>query len=165
MRTQALLNFCAWIEQTRLSQIIQGHAWVVPTVQTLHILGIAAVLSSVLMINLRLLGVVGRDLTLVSVIGRFAPVIWWTLPLLLLTGAIMISGEPARSLANYAFQLKMLLLVIIIAIMLLLQTKIRRDVTFWEAPALHRGAAKVIALTSLALWIGIVCSGRWIAYT
>ena len=58
MRTQALDRFCSWLEQTPLSQAIQSAGWVVPTVQTIHILAIAAVLSSVLMLDLRLLGVV-----------------------------------------------------------------------------------------------------------
>ena len=41
--------------------------------------------------------------------SRFLPLVWWSLPVLLATGAIMIIGEPARSLKNPAFQLKMTL--------------------------------------------------------
>ena len=48
MRTQALDNFCAWIERTPLSQAIQVTSWSVPAVQTVHILAIAAVMASVL---------------------------------------------------------------------------------------------------------------------
>jgi hypothetical protein len=147
MRTQALDKFCSWLEQTPLSQSIQSNAWVVPTVQTIHILAIAAVMSSVLMLDLRLLGVVGRDQPLPRVLSRFRPVIWWTLPVLLATGVLMIIGEPARSLANPVFQLKMLLLVAAIAVTAAFQ----RD-------------SRIIAGLSLALWVGIVFAGRWIAY-
>ena len=111
MRTRALLDFCSWLEQTPLSQTIQSTGWIVPAVQTVHILSIAAVLSSVLMIDLRLMGFLGRDQPLARVSERFQPVIWWTLPVLLATGSVMIIGEPARSLANSVFQLKMALLV------------------------------------------------------
>src|SRR2546422_11778399 len=93
MRTQALDRFCAWLEQTPLSQAIQGAAWVVPSVQTVHILAIAAVMSSVLMIDLRLLGMVGRDQPLERATSRFRPGIWWTLPILLATGVVMIIGD------------------------------------------------------------------------
>jgi hypothetical protein len=41
MRTTSLDQLCAWIEQTELSQAIQVHAWIVPSVQTIHILIIA----------------------------------------------------------------------------------------------------------------------------
>jgi len=116
-------------------------------VQTIHILAIAAVMSSVLMLDLRLLGVVGADQPLARVASRFRPVIWWTLPILLATGAVMIIGEPARSLANSVFQLKMLLLLAAIGVTL----------TFHKGP-------RIIAVLSLALWVGIVFAGRWIAY-
>jgi hypothetical protein len=73
-------------------------------------------------------------------------VIWWALPVLLATGAIMIIGEPVRSLANPVFQLKMALLLSAIAVFLL--------------PFKNR----IVATLSLSLWIGIVFAGRWIAY-
>src|SRR5712664_2115 len=147
MRTQALDRFCSWLEQTPLSQAIQSAGWVVPTVQTIHILAIAAVMSSVLMLDLRLLGMVGSDQPLARMTRRFRPVIWWTLPILLVTGVVMIIGEPARSLANPVFQLKMLLLLTAITV----------------TAALHKGS-RIIGIASVLLWVGIVFAGRWIAY-
>jgi len=147
MRTRALDSFCAWLEQTPLSQAIQSAGWVVPAVQTIHILAIAAVMSSVLMLDLRLLGIFGADQPLARATSRFRPVIWWTLPILLATGVVMIIGEPARSLANPVFQLKMLLLLTAITV----------------TAALHKGS-RIIAIASLLLWVGIVFAGRWIAY-
>ena len=164
MRTQALDKFCSWLEQTPLSQAIQGASWVVPSVQTVHILAIAAVMSSVLMIDLRLAGVVWRDQPVSRVYGRFRPMVWWALPVLLATGSVMIIGEPARSLANSVFQLKMALLVAAIIVTLSHQVPLGRNPAFWELSAGRRGAAQVVATLSLALWAGIVFAGRWIAY-
>ena len=57
-----LYDFCLWIDQTPLSQWIQAHGGtVVPSVQTIHILSIAVVMTSALMIGLRLIGVFVRD--------------------------------------------------------------------------------------------------------
>ncbi len=165
MRTQGLLDFCAWIEQTHVSHIIQTTPWIVPTVQTIHILAIAAVWSSAFMIDLRLLGLAGRDQPLARVASRFRPLIWWSLPILLITGIVMITGEPARSLANWVFQLKMLLLVGAIAVTLAFQAPLNRDGDFWDASGGRRGMAKTIAMVSLLLWMGIVFAGRWIAYS
>ena len=164
MRTQSLDNFCAWLEQTPISQTIQSTAWIVPAVQTVHILAIAAVMSSVLMIDLRLIGVLGRDQSLARVFERFKPVIWWTLPILLATGIIMIIGEPARSLENSVFQLKMTLLVAAIIVTLSFQIPLRANAAFWELSSGRRTAVKMIAVLSLLLWVGIVFAGRWIAY-
>jgi hypothetical protein len=164
MRSQALNNFCAWLEQTPLSQTIQTTAWIVPTVQTVHILAIAAVVSSVLMIDLRLIGMLGRDQPLARVSGRFRPVIWWALPILLATGAIMITGEPARSLMSPVFQLKMALLATAIIVTLCYQVPLGKDASFWDDASGRRGVARILAVLSLLLWAGIVFAGRWIAF-
>lgn len=164
MRTQSLDQFCAWLEQTPLSQTIQTTAWIVPTVQTVHILAIAAVMGSVLMIDLRLLGILAREQSLARVSERFRPFIWWTLPILLATGMLMIIGEPVRSLENPIFQLKMTLLIAAIAATLSYQIPLGKDRAFWEVTSSRRGVARVIAVVSLLLWVGIVFAGRWIAY-
>jgi len=164
MRTQSLHDFCAWLEQTPLSQAIQSAGWIVPTVQTVHILSIAAVMSSVLMIDLRLIGILGRDQPLARVSERFRPVIWWTLPILLATGIVMITGEPARSLESPVFQLKMALLLAAIMVTLSYQVPLGRDSSYWDLSVIRRAAARIIAVLSLLLWTGIVFAGRWIAY-
>jgi len=161
MKTKALLDFCDSIDATALSQTIQSIKWVVPAVQTVHILAIAAVMSSILMINLRLLGIAGTDQTVARVAGRFGPVVWWSLPLLLLTGATLIIGEPARSLANDFFQLKMFLLVSVIALTVYFQRPLKTNPNFWDG---RSGALRVITVLSLILWSGIIFAGRWIAY-
>lgn len=161
MKTKALLDFCEAIDSTALSQTIQSVKWVVPAVQTVHILAIAAVMSSILMINLRLLGISGTDQTIARVSSRFGPVVWWGLPLLLLTGATLIIGEPARSLANEFFQLKMFLLVCVIALTVSFQRPLKSNPQYWDGRA---GALRLIAVVSLILWTGIVFAGRWIAY-
>jgi hypothetical protein len=164
MRTQSLDRFCAWLDQTPLSQTIQTIGWIVPTVQTVHILAIAAVMASVLMIDLRLLGILGREQPVARVSGRFRPVIWWTLPILLASGMLMIIGEPVRSLENPIFQLKMGLLIAAIVATLSYQIPLGRDPAFWDITGSRRGAARVIAVLSLLLWVSIVFAGRWIAY-
>ena len=74
----------------------------------------------------------------------------------------MIIGEPARSLKNPVFQLKMALLVAAIAITVLYQLRLARE-RFKQVPH-RRGAALLIAIPSFALWTAIVFAGRWIAY-
>jgi hypothetical protein len=161
----ATLNeVCVWIDQTALSQAIQVTNWVVPTVQTIHILAIAVVASSVLMIDLRLLGAFWADRPVNEVSSRFLPLVWWPLPVLLATGAIMIIGEPARSLKNPAFQLKMTLLVAALIVTGLFQFLQRRDAAFGDLRSGPRAVAVTVAIISMLLWSAIIFAGRWIAY-
>jgi hypothetical protein len=153
-----------WIDQTALSQAIQVTKWVVPLVQTVHILAIAAVASSVLMIDLRLIGVFWADRPMREVSSRFLPLVWWPLLILLATGAIMIIGEPARSLKNPAFQLKMTLLVAAVIVTGLFQLLQRRNPAFGDLRSGSRATAAAVAVVSMLLWSAIVFAGRWIAY-
>ena len=143
---------------------LQSAAWVVPAVQTIHILAIGAVIGSGLMLALRTLGLNGLDQTQAKTSLRFLRVIWWSLPLLLLTGILMISAEPARSLENPAFFLKMGLLAVSIVVNLSYQAPLKRNPGFWETSLRRRRLAQLIALVSFALWVGVIFSGRWIAY-
>ena len=134
---------------TPLSQAFQTLSWVIPAAQTVHILGIAATMAAAVMVNLRVLGLLARDQPVAQVSARFTPVIWRALPVLLVTGIVLIVAEPVRSLKNPAFALKMALLVIAIAV-----TRIGQ----------RRVAGTLRASVSLMLWAGIVFAGRWIAY-
>lgn len=160
----SLHSFAQWLSETPLSLIIQNVSWIIPMTQSVHILSIAIVVSSVLMVDLRLLNLVGRGQPMVVYTGRFLPWIWPTLAVLLLTGSILIIGEPARSLENPSFQLKMVLLILAIVTTAALQRPTLKDASYWEASSGRKTAAKVLAVISLCLWVGIVFAGRWIAY-
>ena len=136
----------------------------VPTVQTIHILAIAVVVSSVLMIDLRLIGLFWADRPLSQVSSRFLPLVWWPLLVLLATGAIMIIAEPARSLKNPAFQLKMSVLLAALAVTGLFQFLQRRNRAFGDLRYGSRATAAAVAIVSMLLWSAIVFAGRWIAY-
>ena len=161
---KSLNAICVWIDQTPLSQAIQATSWVVPTVQTVHILAIAVVASSALMIDLRLLGIFWADRPMKAVFSRFLPLVWWPLLILFATGAIMIIGEPARSLRNPAFQLKMLLLITALIVTGLSQFFRRQDGTFGDLGSAPRLLRVAIAVVSMLLWSAIIFAGRWIAY-
>jgi predicted tellurium resistance membrane protein TerC len=102
----------------------------------------------------------GQGEPIATLINRYQSLIWLALPVLLITGCIMIVGEPARSLTNPAFQLKMLMLLAVTLITLLFQKKWHNNNSFAPADTANR----LLAIFSLVLWVGIVAAGRWIAY-
>lgn len=160
----SLSTFADWLSTTPISLQIQDTFWVIPGVQSIHILSIAVVMSSAMMVILRVLGLVMRDQPLAEVAARFLPWIWYSLIVLLLSGSILIIGEPGRSLTNSLFQLKMLMLLGVIGGTLTLQKPLHKDANFWERTAGTRAGAKALAIVSLGLWSCIIFAGRWIAY-
>jgi hypothetical protein len=155
--------FARWLAATRMSLAIGEVRWITPTVQCVHIVAIATTLACMAMLNLRVLGVVGRDEALASVSQRYARWLWPTLLVLFLTGSVLIIGEPRRSLENVVFATKMALVISVSAITFLVTEPLKRDVRFWDKGARHR-VAQLLAVISLCLWAAIVFAGRWIAY-
>ncbi|MGA2894459.1 MAG: DUF6644 family protein [Xanthobacteraceae bacterium] len=160
---RSLAAFCTWLDQTPLSQAIQTHAWVVPTVQTIHILTIAVVMGSILMIDLRLLGILDRGQPVERVFARFLPFIWWPLLILFATGTIMIIGEPARSLRNPVFQLKVVLILAAVSVTLAI-VRTNRSPAGRGIVQSPRLPVRLLAVLSLTIWVGVIFAGRWIAY-
>jgi hypothetical protein len=140
-------------------------SWIIPTVQSIHILCVSIVFSSALMIDLRMLNLIGRSQPVAGYTARFMPWIWYTLIILLLSGAILIIGEPTRSLENPSFQLKMVLLLAAMTMTAVIQRPLAGNGAYWDEISRRKALAKVVAVVSLCLWVGIIFAGRWIAYT
>ena len=161
-----LAHFIHWLGATPASQLIQKVYWIIPTVQTIHILAISVVVSSMAMFDLRLLGLAGTANSIAALSKRFMPWLWAALVILLLSGTILIIGEPQRALDNGVFQLKMGLLATAIIVTVTFQRLLKGDLARGApdlAPA-HFTAAKVTGAISLLLWVGILVAGRLIAY-
>lgn len=160
-----LKDLSSALAATALSHIIQTTGWIIPALQTVHILAVAVLFSSAILMDLRLWRLLQRDVPLREVARRFLPVIWPVLLILLLTGGLLIIGEPRRSLLNTTFYLKMTLLVVAIVLTAGLQWSLASVPEFWEKDWLRRLAARVTATVSVLIWCGILFAGRWIAYT
>lgn len=145
-------GFAAWLHATAFSQTIQAVRWIIPLTQSIHILMIGIVFVSSLMIALRVLGKVRVDEPFEAVWQRFAPWMRIALAVMLVTGALLVVGEPAREFGATSFWLKMVLLVIAFAVTRLLG----------RAP--EGRAARPAAVGLILLWLAIIFLGRAIAY-
>jgi hypothetical protein len=158
-----VIHFTEWLSHTSLSLAIQTHEWIIPTVQSIHIVAIGVVLASVFMIDLRVLGLAGRDQSLLETTSRFGPWLSGALCVLLATGIFMIIGEPARELLAFSFWFKMFLVALGTLIAAVFQITLKRNEHYWEK-SLHRGSVKILAVSTFLIWVGIVVLGRLIAY-
>ena len=165
MNGTVLREFCRWLAATPLSNTIQTIGWIIPTLQTIHILAVAVVFSSAILVNLRLWRVLQRDMPLSDVARRFLPAIWPVLAILLITGSLLIIGEPRRSLLSTTFYLKMVLLAFALVLTVGLQWSLSATPEFWEKNRWRRVVGKFAATVSTLVWCGILFAGRWIAYT
>lgn len=156
--------FAQWLSSTQISHSIQRAIWLIALLQAIHIVAIAMVLSSVVMLELRILGAT-RSQSITETAHRFLPWLWTGLVVLASTGIALIVAEPKRTLDNNpAFELKMLMLAVAIAITLAFQTSLSHRVALWEAHPQKRKLLSTFAALTLLVWCATAVAGRWIAY-
>jgi uncharacterized membrane protein SirB2 len=154
-----MLEFAQWLQATPLSIAIQSSTWLTPLLQAVHILTIGVVFVSMLMIALRVLGLVHGEDSFDSTWQRFAPWMWRGLLVMLLTGAVLVVGEPVRQAKALSFVLKMSLIVLALLCVLALRRTLAGNLAA-RFPAGPRLAATGIVV----LWVAIIFLGRAIAY-
>ena len=157
-------EFSDWLSATPFSLVIQTQEWIIPAIQSMHIMAVSVIMGSAIMIDLKLLGVAARGSSISDANRRFLPWIWSAMGLLLLTGALLTAAGPRRELLNDIFRLKMGLILLIVAVTAAFQHTVRRNSAAWDEDPGKKMPARLLAIGSLAVWVAILFCGRWIAY-
>jgi hypothetical protein len=160
-----LRQFAEWLSTTFPSVFIQNNnAWAIPAIQSIHIVGIAVALGSVFLIALRILGWAGTDQTLRQTTERYGPWLTGSLWLLLVTGILMVIGEPVRELVTFSFWAKMFLVALGTAVTVAFRASLRKHEPRWETDLARRGSTRLLAVLTFLIWTCIIVLGRLIAY-
>ncbi|MGA3157903.1 MAG: DUF6644 family protein [Steroidobacteraceae bacterium] len=156
-----------WIQSTRLNHVVRDATWLVPTSQAIHIVCVAIVLGSTIMISFRLLGVMQPTRSVAQLVDTLIPWMLRAVAVLLLTGVVQTVAEPRRELLAGVFWLKMAMVLCAVIVTVWFATTVRRNTASWSDAGGTRipAQARIFALVSLVLWAGIVICGRLIAYS
>lgn len=157
-------DFLIELGQTPISLAMATSPWVVPTFQSIHIIALAILFTSVLVTGLRVLGLVWGKQSVRQTAERFAPWAWVALASLAISGIILILAEPIRELMAISFWVKMALLVVAIVISIRFLRAVRRDDQYADADGTPDAAHRLRAVITLAIWVAIIFMGRFIAY-
>jgi hypothetical protein len=158
-----VLEFAQWLEMTPPSVTIKSVSWIVPLVQSIHILTIGIVFVSVLMIALRVIGWMRVDQAFGAVMARFSPWISRGLVVLAVSGATLVVGEPIRQFMSLSFWLKMGLLAGGVVSATAFQRRVAPAAAAGTEPQFSP-AARSAAVATVLLWLAIIFLGRAIAY-
>jgi hypothetical protein len=154
-----LYPFFEWCEASMIGNAIRTSPWAFAVIESIHLLGLAAIGGAVLVVDLRLLGI-GLTREPVRQLAREAhPWLVGSLAVMLLTGVAMFLSESIKCYYSTPFWVKMTSL----ALAIVFTFTIRRKVTEAEEP--RPLVYKLVALVSLALWFGVGAGGRWIGFS
>lgn len=152
------LSFFHWCETTLVGAGIRKSVWQFPVIETIHIMGLTVLLGSVLIVDLRLLGIVLGEHPVAEVAKDFMVWFWAALMITVCTGATLFLSEATRMSYNSAFFVKIILIILGVTFHL---TVHRRAIRF-DAGAM--GKSKLVPCLSVLCWLCVVLAGRAIAF-
>jgi hypothetical protein len=159
-----VLDAFRWLSATPLSIAIHESEWSFSIIETVHVLGLAAMAGTIAVVDLRLLGVVFRRQPVGLLLSQVLPVTWIGFALMTVSGLVLFYSEAEKLYANGAFWAKMALLVLAGLNPFIFHTTVYRTVGQWGEEAVIPARAKAAAVFSLLLWSAIIVLGRLIAY-
>ena len=159
-----VLRFCQWLYDSGIGTQIRESIWVFPIIETTHVLGMALLVGTIAMLDLRLLGLLFKQEAVSEVASRILPLTWAGFAVMFTSGFLLFWAEAAKSYYNPAFRLKLVLLLLVGLNPLVFHFTIYRSVATWNYQVVTPLRARMAGAFSLALWTGIICAGRAIAY-
>lgn len=129
--------------------------WTAAGLAILHYYSMFVLVGSMVIIDLHVLGVVGRRQSVADLTRRIFPWAWLSLAFNLVSGFIMFAGDATAYVATRTFHVK--ILVVILAI--LFSVMVQWGVPSWDRFSIPPTAAKIFAAFSLFFWIGAILMG------
>jgi len=156
-----LLPYFQWLEQFWLGRFIVDSNWLFPVIESVHLIALAVLGGTVMIVDLRLLGL-GLKHRAVNEIAREArPWMILAVVVMISTGLPLFLSEPIKCYYSPAFWVKMWTL----AVALLYTYTIRTKTTRMEF--VHNTARRqvMVGALSIALWFTVAAAGRWIGFS
>jgi len=156
---EALYPFFEWCDKTAIGQAIRDSRFLFPIIESIHLLALTVLLGTIVVVNLRLLGLVLTRLTPKALAHSLGPLTLWSLITMIATGSLLFVSEALKCYENPPFRYKMALLMSAIVFQWTVARMVMRS---------SRGSGRlrsgVTALLSLALWFGTGMAGRAIGF-
>ena len=160
----SLVPFFAELGETPWSAAIHKSEIAYSIIESLHVWSLALFFGLAVVFDLRLLGWSWRKVPVSEFSNRLLP---WTIlgfVLLLITGVLLVYAIPLRTYQSLWFRMKMVMLLLAGLNVWIFHSRVLPSVANWDVGVLPPRAARLAGAFSLILWIGVVFSGRMIAY-
>lgn len=158
-------GFLTWLAATGMASGIRNSLFVFPLLESTHVLGLALVIGTIAVIDLRLLGIASNQRPFQRVASDILKWTWAAFALTALTGLLMFTTNAVVYYHNFYFRTKMALLALAGLNMLVFELTAGRTVRDWDKASVTPMVARVVAIMSLTIWIGMIFMGRLIGFT
>jgi len=151
--------------ESTIGSTIAENAILFPWIEVIHVLAITLVFGSILLVDLRLAGLAGRDYPIMSMSKAVVPLTWTAFIVAAISGGLLFISNPITYFGNFYFRAKMLLMICAGVNMAIFHIWTLRGARNWDMAARPPLMVRAAGLISIALWVSIVACGRWIGFT
>jgi hypothetical protein len=150
-----------WMESTWLNNLMLDYAWSWVIAETLHFTGMCLLFGPIIIMDLRLLGF-DRLTVPAAAVHTLIPLTLTGFAINLITGIAFCFGNPYRYALNISFQIKMVLVLLAGINAIYFWRKASHVLEAFGANDNPPLQLKMVGLSSLLLWTGVLCFGRLI---
>jgi len=156
------MGFLEWLENTPFGIWVGESLWAYPFFETMHTIGMAMVIGSLGLINLRVLGY--KPELPIPGIKKLLPLAWLGFTLNLISGLTLFASDAQHFWYSYTFRVKIILIILGGVNAAILGRRVFQEQPASATPVVPTSGVKWVAASSLVFWFGAVCAGRLIAY-
>jgi hypothetical protein len=128
-------------------------------------MAITTVIGVIAIVDLRLLGLASTAYPVSRLTKSLLPLTWVGFAVAVASGLLLFSSQPITYFENFAFRMKMVMLVAAGLNMAVFHLLTMRGIALWDRDAPVPTSAKIAGLLSMLIWVMIVIFGRWIGFT
>jgi hypothetical protein len=147
-----MLHFCQWLEKNPWIVAIDSSIAISLVLEILHYSGFFLLVGSTVIVDLRVMGLAARRRSPIDVANQLFPWMWTGLSMAVFSGFFMFAGDAADFYGAITFRIKILVVLVALVFGLI----VRRQVPRWSQLGSIPLAAKLVAFTSLVLWVGAI---------
>jgi hypothetical protein len=160
-----LLDFISYFENSALADNIRENDLLFPLIESVHVLAICLVVGSILVVDLRLLGLASIRRPVSGVSGGILPLTWGAFAVAVASGSLLFISNATKYLGNGYFVAKIFLILAAGLNMAIFHGISARDLPRWEHETAPPLPARMAGALSILLWVSVVACGRWIGFT
>jgi hypothetical protein len=152
------------LQTSPIAHAIGESDWLFPAIESTHVVAIALVVGSIMIVDLRLLGLASTREPVHELLTDILPWTWGLFVIAVLSGAAMFISNASDYFINPAFRWKMAFLALAGVNMIVFHLTAYRGIQQWNLARPTPLQARFAGALSLTLWIGVVAFGRWIGF-
>ena len=155
----SIFPFFKWVDSTWLNKFINDSKWLFPAIEGVHIVALALLFGTVILLNLRMLEVLMKGRSMPRLLREFEPWTLWSLAVILLTGLLLFIAEAVKSFYSTPFRIKIAVLVVAILFHFGVSLRLMR-----KEDLVRPAWSKLAAVLAIAMWITVGFAGRAIGF-